>query len=89
MEKHLESPAALAALPVWDGNVSPGAGSQPLGFGSKPPHFSVQVFVLALLLIFNSAAFISNSNSGLSPFLPLAGMNFPGLAPLQIDLPSS
>lgn len=88
-EKHLERAAALPALPGWDGNVSPGADSQAPGFGCKPPRFSIPVFVLALLLIFNSVGFISDSNSDLSPFLPLAGTSFPGLAPLQIDPPRS
>lgn len=82
-QKHLESPTALPALPEWDGNVSPGAESQPLGFGSKPPWFSIQVFVLPLLLIFNSAfysvAFISDSSSGLSSSLPPTGMGFQAL----------
>jgi len=92
-EKGLESPAALSALPGWDGNGSPGAGSQPPGSGCKPPHFSGQVFVLAQLLVFNSALnsvpFISDGNSDSSPFVPLAGTSLPGAAALQIDLPCS
>lgn len=78
MAKHLESPAAPQHC-QWGGNISLGAGSQPLGFASKPPHFSLQVFVLAPLLIFNpafnSVAFISDRNSDLSPFLSLAGLS--------------
>lgn len=53
----------------------------PCEFGSKPPNFSIQVLVLALLLTFNfafnSLAFIPDSHSDLSPLIPLAGTSFP------------
>lgn len=74
LEKCLWSPGAHPALPEWDGNDSPGTGSELLGFGFKPPHVSILVLVLALLLLFNSAfnwvPFISVSNPHVSPFLP-------------------